>query len=61
MIVFDEKFKDLLDDDRRDHEGLVVKDENVSSDNVITTKNELSTNNVNNSNSNIINNNPGVY
>lgn len=57
LIVFDEKFKDLLDDDRRDHEGLVVKDGNVSGDSAITTKNELSTNNVNNSNSKIINDN----
>ena len=57
LIVFDDKFKDLLDDDRRDHEGLVVKDGNVSGDSAIITKNELSTNNVNNSNSKIINDN----
>lgn len=26
LIVFDEKFKDLLDEDRRDHEGLIIKE-----------------------------------
>lgn len=54
LVVFDEKFKDLLDEDRRDHEGLLNKDNNG----VITTKNELSTNNVNNSGNEVINNNP---
>ena len=30
LIVFDQKFKDLLDEDRRDHEGLINKDELIT-------------------------------
>lgn len=54
LVVFDQKFKDLLDDDRRDHEGLIIKDNNISSPNSEVVKPEvkddISTNNVNNSN-----------
>ena len=63
LVVFDQKFKDLLDDDRRDHEGLIIKDSNNSnknSDNNIASSNSeavkseaednISTNSVNNAN-----------
>lgn len=47
LIVFDEKFKDLLDEDRRDHEGLV---ENTNEEEIVV-RDDLLTNNVNNSTS----------
>ncbi len=45
LIVFDQKFKDLLDDDNRSHEGLIKSD-----DSVFTANNNISTENVNKSN-----------
>lgn len=65
LIVFDEKFKDLLDEDKRDHEGLIIKEEpQITAQQEIQTQelkqpenNNISTNEVNNQVNNI-NNNP---
>lgn len=45
LIVFDQKFKDLLDDDNRSHEGLIKSD-----DSVFAANNNISIENVNKSN-----------
>jgi len=65
LIVFDEKFKDLLDEDKRDHEGLIIKEEpQITAQQEIQTQepkqpenNNISTNEINNQVNNI-NNNP---
>ena len=65
LIVFDEKFKDLLDEDKRDHEGLIIKEEpQITAQQEIQTQepkqpenNNISTNEINNQINNI-NNNP---
>lgn len=71
LIVFDEKFKDLLDEDKRDHEGLIIKEEGpkITAQQEIQTQEpkqpenkNISTNEVNNQSQNNqvnnINNNP---
>ena len=65
LIVFDEKFKDLLDEDKRDHEGLIIKEEpQITAQQEIQTQEpkqpenkNISTNEINNQVNNI-NNNP---
>ena len=65
LIVFDEKFKDLLDEDKRDHEGLIIKEEpqRTAQQEIQTQEpkqpenNNISTNEINNQVNNI-NNNP---
>lgn len=59
LTIFDEDFKDLLDEDKRDHEGLITNHDfnnSTSTNTSINNENKLSTDNVNNSSINIVNN-----
>jgi len=47
LVVFDQKFKDLLDEDRRDHSGVISND---GVDNSINLRSDLLDNSVNNIN-----------